>query len=151
MLDLEEIKKIENTTCFTKANVEGVILYFFYIDNHNLETIETDFIEIYNNLSEKSIHSKFTEHKYYNGKTYTLSGLHSYNFNVNSLSEYVESEKNNNFVKYTSIRNIEFPKTIEEFNDYTSLFFILENKKKKIMTKKANEVLKKKAFTLKNV
>lgn len=146
---LDEIKKLENTTCFTKTDIDGVILYFFYINNNVLDNVEIDFLEINNKINEKMIHSKFTEHKYYNGKTYTLSGLHSYNFNVDSLSEYINTEKNENFIKYSSIRNIEFPKTIEQFADYTSLFFILENKRKKMMTKKVAEASKKK--TLKSV
>ena len=92
---------------------------------------------------------KFKEHKNYDGKTYILTGFHSYNFNVDSLIDYINIEKNDNFVKYSSIRNIEFSKTIEQFTDYSSLFFILENKRKKMFTKKAVETSKKK--TLKNV
>ena len=142
---IEEIKKLEKTTCFKKTDIDSVILYFFYINNNVLENVETDYLEINEKtIDQKTINSKFTEHKHYDGKTYSLSGLHSYNFNVSSLCEYIEEGTNDNFIKYSSIRNIEFPKTIEQFTDYSSLFFILENKRKKTMTKKANEISKNK-------
>lgn len=79
------------------------------------------------------------EYKKNNEKVYYLSGLYSY------IYDNLEND-NKNFVKYSTIKSIELPEIIEEFSNYTSLFFLLENKKKVRFTKKNIEKVSKKTI-----
>ena len=137
---LNELKTFENSNFFIKQPISYVNFYFLYVNNNVLDHIEKECLEIDDKiLSDKVINSKLMEYKKNNEKVYYLSRLYSY------IYDNLEND-NKNFVKYSTIKSIELPEIIEEFSNYTSLFFLLENKKKVRFTKKNIEKVSKKTI-----
>ena len=140
----DTIKLLEKTTFFSKSTINELNLYYLYINNDVVEAIEKENVSDKSKLSASFIQERFMQNKIYNNKAYTLNGLHKFNFEQDSVLDMLQSEDlMSNFTKYKKIEPILFLDTIYHFTDYASLFFILENKKKKVKTKKENTVLNK--------
>ncbi len=137
----DTIRDLEKTTFFSKAPIDEITLYFFYINNDVVEAVEKEIITGTSKLSSDLIQEQFMKHKIYNNKAYTLNGLHKYNFEQDSVINILNTDNiTDDFIQYKKIENIYYSDAIYHYTDYASLFFILENKKLKRNTKTKKDV-----------
>jgi hypothetical protein len=128
----DTIRRLEDTTFFSKAPIEEIHLYYIYINNNVVESIEKETVQDKSILTSDFIQERFMHHKIYKNKAYTLNGLHKYNFEKDSVLDLLQSDDYTaDFTQYKKIEPVHFSDTIYHYMDYASLFFILENKKVK--------------------
>jgi len=134
----------ENSDLLDKSPLEDIRLFFLYVNNKKLEKYECVDIELENNkLSKNDLMVEIIKHKKYDNKKYNITNLYQYHFK-DELSNFIESNiLSNSLTTYDKVEDIYFEPNIDFFQDYSSLFIIMENNKS-IQTRKNGSILKNK-------
>jgi|TARA_Y100000591_G_scaffold325195_1_gene345790 hypothetical protein len=145
---LDYIKKEKQFDIFYKNKVSKINIFFIYIVNNKIVKINKDETEIENKiLPANKIKELYFKFKNYDNKTFSLSKLLQFNFNITheKINNFADNEqkifnsemfKNNFIKKYSDIKDIYWEDTINYFESLNSVYFIYtynkNNKTKKI-------------------
>jgi len=137
----------ETTDLFQKAVVQDVHLFFLYIINNKLETYKKLDVKLKNStLSKNDLLSEILKHKKEDGRKFIVAGLYKYHYLKEDLSDCLNNKLSDCFNSFNSIDNFMFEDSIEIFQDYTSIFVILQNEKciktKRRIDSKRNKTIK---------
>jgi hypothetical protein len=141
----EEIEK--HMDSFTKVTPEYVNIYFLYVVNNQCDEYAKEVVPLKNGVLAKEDLLAEIVKKRNDGRRFNISGVYSYNFNVDDLAEFVECG-DKGFVQHHTVDAISYTTSVDYFQHHNSLFIFLSNEKNK-HTKKMTIVSKKK--TLKSV
>ncbi len=145
----ENIKKLENTTLLDKSKVKDIHLFFFYVINQKLETYKRmDLSLVDSTLSKNILLSHILKNKKEDGRKFNITGIYKYHFNEDNLCNFIESNVLSDwFTSLNKVEDIPYDESIEIFQDYSSLFIILQNEKaiktKRQVEQKRNKTIRK--------
>jgi hypothetical protein len=141
----EEIEK--HMDSFTKVTPEYVNIYFLYVVNNQCDEYAKEVVPLKNGVLAKEDLLAEIVKKRNDGRRFNISGVYSYNFDVDDLAEFVECG-DKGFVQHNTVDAISFTTSVDYFQHHNSLFIFLSNEKNRL-TKKSTIVPKRK--TLKSV
>jgi hypothetical protein len=141
----EEIEKHKNT--FNKIMPEYVNIYFLYVVNNQCDEYAKEVVPLKQGVLTKEDLLAEIVKKRNDGRRFNISGVYSYNFNVDDLATFVE-QGDSGFTIHTNVDAIDYSKSVDYFQHHNSLFIFLTNEKNK-HTRKSIIVPKRK--TLKSV
>jgi hypothetical protein len=141
----EEIEKHKNT--FNKIMPEYVNIYFLYVVNNQCDEYAKEVVPLKQGVLTKEDLLAEIVKKRNDGRRFNISGVYSYNFNVDDLSSFVE-QGDSGFTIHTNVDAIDYSQSVDYFQHHNSLFIFLTNEKNK-HTRKSIIVPKRK--TLKSV
>jgi len=141
----EEIEKHKNT--FNKIMPEYVNIYFLYVVNNQCDEYAKEVVALKQGVLTKEDLLAEIVKKRNDGRRFNISGVYSYNFNVDDLATFVE-QGDSGFTLHTNVDAINYSQSVDYFQHHNSLFIFLTNEKNK-HTRKSTIVPKRK--TLKSV
>ena len=143
----ENIKKLENTTLLDQSSVKDIHLFFFYVINQKLETFKRIDLSIFDSVLTKNVLlSHILKNKKEDGRKFNITGIYKYHFNENDLCDFIDNNTLSNwFTPLNKVEDVPYENSIEIFQDYSSLFIILQNEKS-IKTKRQVEQKKNKTI-----
>ena len=145
----ENIKKLENTTLFDRSRLKDIHLFFFYVINQKLETFKRiDLSLVDSTLTKNILLSHILKHKKDDGRKFNITGIYKYHFNETNLCDFIETNVLSDwFSSLNKVEDIPYDESIEIFQDYSSLFIILQNEKalktKRQVEQKKNKTIRK--------
>jgi uncharacterized protein YegJ (DUF2314 family) len=132
---------------FQMVTPEFVNIYFLYVINNQCDEYVKEVVPLKQGvLTKESLLAEIVK-KRNDGRRFNISGVYSYNFNVDDLATFVE-RGDKGFTQHTEVDAIHFNQSVDYFQHHISLFIFLTNEKNK-HTKKTNIVPRRK--TLKSV
>jgi hypothetical protein len=147
----EKIEKIMNeTTMFNKSAVDMINIYFFYCVNNTLEQYTKIVVPLKVGILKKDeLLTNILKHRTNDGRRFNINGIYAYQFNTDVL-EFFKNEECE-FKEHSQVEDIIFEPMVELFQNYSSIFIILNNEKTK-HTRKIHDVpiLSGKRKTIKN-
>lgn len=144
----EQIQTLEKTNLFDKGPVKDIHLYFFYVINQKLESYKRiDLTITHSILSKDLLLGNILKNKKEDGRKFNITGIYKYHFNPSNLIDFVdEPQLSDCFISLNKLDNIAYEESIEIFQDYSSLFIILQNEKsvktKRQIDQKKNKTIK---------
>lgn len=113
---------------FVKKNIEEVTIFFFYIENKKFEIFNKVVVEIDNSILKKDILYKLIlENKKESNKKYKPRGIYKYNLNNLDIKNMdIYSLNCNTFEQIPTLEDIYYEDSINDFEDYASLFILFE-------------------------
>ena len=138
----EEIGKHQDT--FTKITPEYVNIYFLYVVNNQCDEYAKEVVALKQGVLTKEDLLAEIVKKRNDGRRFNISGVYSYNFNVDDLAEFVENG-DKGFTQHNNVDAIQYNTSIDYFQHHNSLFIFLTNEKNK-HTKKSTIVPKRKTL-----
>jgi len=138
----EEIEKHKDN--FNKITPEFVNIYFLYVVNNQCDEYAKEVVSLKNGILAKEDLLAEIVKKRNDGRRFNISGVYSYNFNVDDLAGFVENG-DAGFTQHTNVDAIEYSASIDYFQHHNSLFIFLSNEKNK-NTKKTNIVPKRRTL-----
>jgi hypothetical protein len=138
----EEIEK--HIDSFTKVTPEYVNIYFLYVVNNQCDEYAKEVVPLKNGVLTKEDLLAEIVKKRNDGRRFNISGVYSYNFNVEDLAEFVECG-DKGFVQHNNVDAIQYTTSVDYFQHHNSLFIFLTNEKNK-HTKKSTIVPKRKTL-----
>ena len=138
----EEIEK--HLDSFTKVTPEYVNIYFLYVVNNQCDEYAKEVVPLKNGVLAKDDLLAEIVKKRNDGRRFNISGVYSYNFNVDDLADFVE-KGDKGFIQHNSVDAIPYTESIDYFQHHNSLFIFLTNEKNK-HTKKSTIVPKRKTL-----
>jgi hypothetical protein len=144
----EDLSKLKDE--FVKEDVSNINIYFLYSVNNVCEQYKKIVVNVVDGrFTKDELYSEIIKNRNEGGRRYNVNGIYSYNFDVNELFEYIETDKDDHcFKEYKQIENIIFKPSINYFQHHNSLFVFFTNEKGK-STRRSGQSSKKK--TAKNV
>ena len=99
-------------------------------------------------LTKNILLSHILKHKKDDGRKFNITGIYKYHFNETNLCNFIESNVLSNwFSSLNKVEDIPYDESIEIFQDYSSLFIILQNEKaiktKRQVEQKKNKTIRK--------
>ncbi|ADX06533.1 hypothetical protein 162310516 [Organic Lake phycodnavirus] len=83
--------------------------------------------------------SHILKNKKEDGRKFIVTGIYKYHFNEPNLSEFIDHNSLSNCLStFQKVEDIPYEKSIDIFQDYSSLFIVLQNEKQ-IQTRRQNE------------
>lgn len=143
----ENIEKIQNTTdLFNTSNVKDIHLFFLYTVNQKLETFKRIDLKVLNNtLSKNNLLTAILKNKKEDGRKFNITGIYKYHF-MEDLTQFMDvNVLSNSFTSLNAVEDINYPNNIELFQEYSSLFILLQNEKS-VKTKRVNETKRNKTI-----
>ena len=143
----QTIQKLQTSKLFDKSIVKDLHLFFFYVINQKLETFKRIDLTINDSLLTKNeLLSNILKNKKEDGRKFNITGIYKYHFNETELSDFVDNNTLSKwFTSLSKVDDVPYEKSIEIFQDYTSLFIILQNEKS-IKTKRQTDQKKNKTI-----
>ena len=143
----QTIQKLQTSQLFDKSIVKDLHLFFFYVINQKLETFKRIDLTINDSLLTKNeLLSNILKNKNEDGRKFNITGIYKYHFNETDLSDFVDNNTLSKwFTSLSKVDDVPYEKSIEIFQDYTSLFIILQNEKS-IKTKRQTDQKKNKTI-----
>lgn len=142
----DTIARLQTSTLFNKSQVKDIHLFFFYVINQKLETFKRIDVSIDGTLTKNILLTHILKNKKEDGRKFNITGIYKYHFNENDLSDFVD---NNTLTQWFSsldkVDDVTYEESIEIFQDYSSLFIVLQNEKS-IKTKRQTEQKKNKTI-----
>jgi len=138
----EEIEKHKSS--FNKIMPEYVNIYFLYIINNQCDEYAKEVVALKQGVLTKEDLLAEIVKKRNDGRRFNISGVYSYNFNVDDLAKFVE-DGDSGFTHHTNIDAINYSQSVDYFQHHNSLFVFLTNEKNK-HTKKSTIVPKRKTL-----
>lgn len=142
----DTIARLQTSTLFNKSQVKDIHLFFFYVINQKLETFKRIDVSINGTLTKNILLTHILKNKKEDGRKFNITGIYKYHFNENDLSDFVD---NNTLTQWFSsldkVDDVTYEESIELFQDYSSLFIVLQNEKS-IKTKRQTEQKKNKTI-----
>ena len=90
--------------------------------------------------------SNILKNKKEDGRKFIVTGIYKYHFNEPNLSEFIDNNVLSNFLStFKKVEDIPYEKSIDIFQDYSSLFIVLQNEKP-IQTRRQTEQKKNKTI-----
>ena len=133
---------------FVKEPVSNINIYFLYNVNQVCEQYKKIIMPVVEGQITKDVlYSEIIKHRNDSGRRFNVNGIYSYNFDVDELFEYIETD-DKCFKEYKQVENITFKPSFDYFQHHNSLFVFFTNEKSK-NTRRVGQPTKKK--TLKNV
>lgn len=134
---------------FVKKNIEEVTIFFFYIENKKFEIFNKVVVEIDNSILKKDILYKLIlENKKESNKKYKPRGIYKYNLNNLDIKNMdIYSLNCNTFEQIPTLEDIYYEDSINDFEDYASLFILFEKNEN---SKTCKHIPNTKRKTLKN-
>ena len=145
----ENINKLQNTTLFDKSQVKDIHLFFFYVINQKLETFKRIDLSLFDSVLTKNVLlSHILKNKKEDGRNFNITGIYKYHFNETNLCDFIDNNSLSNwFTTLHKVEDIPYDESIEIFQDYSSLFIILQNEKalktKRQVEQKKNKTIRK--------
>lgn len=143
----EQIQTLEKTNLFEKASVKDIHLYFFYVVNQKLENYKRiDLSTKYSTLTKDVLLGQILKNKKEDGRNFHVTGIYKYHFNPSNLSDFIGEDKLSDcFHSFSKVEDIPYEESVEIFQDYSSLFIVLQNEKS-VKTKRQPEQKKNKTI-----
>ena len=142
----DTISRLQNTTLFNKSQVKDIHLFFFYVINQKLETFKRIDVSIDGTLTKNILLTHILKNKKEDGRKFNITGIYKYHFNEKDLSDFID---NNTLTQWFSsldkVDDVTYEESIEIFQDYSSLFIVLQNEKS-IKTKRQTDQKKNKTI-----
>lgn len=144
----DQIKTLEKTNLFDKGPVKDIHLYFFYVINQKLENYKRiDLSTKYSVLTKDLLLGHILKNKKEDGRKFNITGIYKYHFNPSNLSDVIDDHYLSDcFHSFNKVDDIAYEESIEIFQDYSSLFIILQNEKsvktKRNVDQKKNKTIK---------
>ena len=124
----EEIEKHKNT--FNKIMPEYVNIYFLYVVNNQCDEYAKEVVPLKQGVLTKEDLLAEIVKKRNDGRRFNISGVYSYNFNVDDLATFVE-QGDSGFTIHTNVDAIDYSQSVDYFQHHNSLFIFLTNEKNK--------------------
>ena len=143
----ETIKKLQTSSLFDKSKVKDIHLFFFYVINKKLESFKRIDLSISDSvLTKNELLSNILKNKKEDGRKFNITGIYKYHFNETDLSDFVDNNTLSNwFTSLSKVDDVPYEESIEIFQDYTSLFIVLQNEKS-VKTKRQTDQKKNKTI-----
>ena len=143
----EKIEHLQKANVFDKTPVKDLHLFFFYVINQKLEQYKRIDVSIPKSiLSKDLLLSHILKNKKEDGRKFIVTGIYKYHFNEPNLSEFIDHNSLSNCLStFQKVEDIPYEKSIDIFQDYSSLFIVLQNEKQ-IQTRRQNEQKKNKTI-----
>ena len=140
----ETIKRLQTSSLFDKSKVNDIHLFFFYVINKKLESFKRIDLSISDSvLTKNELLSNILKNKKEDGRKFNITGIYKYHFNETDLSDFVDNNTLSNwFTSLSKVDDVPYEESIEIFQDYTSLFIVLQNEKS-VKTKRQTDQKKK--------
>ena len=147
----EKIEKIMNeTTMFNKSVVDMINIYFFYCVNNTLDQYTKIVVPLKVGILKKDeLLTNILKYRTNDGRRFNINGIYAYQFDAD-IVEFLKEEVCD-FKEHTQVEDIKFEPMVDLFQNYSSIFIILNNEKTK-HTRKIHDVpiLSGKRKTIKN-
>jgi hypothetical protein len=135
--NIEHLQK--KTRLFQRGPVLDIHIIFLYVINQKLENFKKIDVKLSaSTLTKNALLAELLQHKKEDGRLFHITGIYKYNFTETNLSDFIEERLTNHFVSFQKVDPIVYEDTIELFQDYSSLFVVLQNEKS-IKTKRTQE------------
>lgn len=142
----DTIARLQTSTLFNKSHVKDIHLFFFYVINQKLETFKRIDVSINGTLTKNILLTHILKNKKEDGRKFNITGIYKYHFNENDLSDFVDNNTLTQwFSSFDKVDDVTYEESIEIFQDYSSLFIVLQNEKS-IKTKRQTEQKKNKTI-----
>lgn len=143
----ETIKKLQTSSLFDKSKVKDIHLFFFYVINKKLESFKRIDLSISDSvLTKNELLTNILKNKKEDGRKFNITGIYKYHFNETDLSDFVDNNTLSNwFTSLSKVDDVPYEESIEIFQDYTSLFIVLQNEKS-VKTKRQTDQKKNKTI-----
>mgnify|MGYP007096468646 CR=1 FL=1 len=143
----ETIKRLQTSSLFDKSKVKDIHLFFFYVINKKLESFKRIDLSISDSvLTKNELLSNILKNKKEDGRKFNITGIYKYHFKETDLSDFVDNNTLSNwFTSLSKVDDVPYEESIEIFQDYTSLFIVLQNEKS-IKTKRQTDQKKNKTI-----
>lgn len=143
----ETIKKLQTSSLFDKSKVNDIHLFFFYVINKKLESFKRIDLSISDSvLTKNELLTNILKNKKEDGRKFNITGIYKYHFNETDLSDFVDNNTLSSwFTSLSKVDDVPYEESIEIFQDYTSLFIVLQNEKS-VKTKKQTDQKKNKTI-----
>ena len=142
----EDFENLKNN--FVKETVSNINIYFLYNVNQVCEQYKKIIMPVVEGqLTKDALYSEIIKNRNESGRRFNVNGIYAYNFDVDELFEYIETD-DHCFKEYKQVENITFKPSFDYFQHHNSLFVFFTNEKSK-NTRRTGQPAKKK--TLKNV
>jgi hypothetical protein len=142
----DTIARLQTSTLFNKSQVKDIHLFFFYVINQKLETFKRIDVSIDGTLTKNILLTHILKNKKEDGRKFNITGIYKYHFNENDLSDFVDNNTLTQwFSSFDKVDDVTYEESIEIFQDYSSLFIVLQNEKS-IKTKRQTEQKKNKTI-----
>jgi hypothetical protein len=144
----DDLAKIKDE--FVKEDVSNINIYFLYSVNNVCEQYKKIVVNVVDGrFTKDELYSEIIKNRNEAGRRYNVNGVYSYNFNVDELFEFIETDQDDHcFKEYKQIENVDFKPSFNYFQHHNSLFVFFTNEKGK-STRRSGQSSKKK--TAKNV
>ena len=120
----------KETSIFESSSVDDIHLIFLYFINQKLENFKKIDVKLNGStLSKHTLLSEILKHKKEDGRSFHITGLYKYNFSETNLSNFMDDTLSNDFVSFNKVDDVLYEDNIELFQDYSSLFIVLQNEK----------------------
>ena len=137
-------EEIEKCNSFNKIMPEYVNIYFLYVVNNQCDEYAKEVVPLKQGVLTKEDLLAEIVKKRNDGRRFNISGVYSYNFNVDDLATFVE-QGDSGFTLHTNIDAINYSQSVDYFQHHNSLFIFLTNEKNR-HTKKSTIVPKRKTL-----
>ena len=143
----ETIKRLQTSSLFDKNKVNDIHLFFFYVINKKLESFKRIDLSISDSvLTKNELLSNILKNKKEDGRKFNITGIYKYHFNETDLSDFVDNNTLSSwFTSLSKVDDVPYEESIEIFQDYTSLFIVLQNEKS-VKTKRQTDQKKNKTI-----
>ena len=143
----ETIKRLQTSSLFDKSKVNDIHLFFFYVINKKLESFKRIDLSISDSvLTKNELLSNILKNKKEDGRKFNITGIYKYHFNETDLSDFVDNNTLSSwFTSLSKVDDVPYEESIEIFQDYTSLFIVLQNEKS-VKTKRQTDQKKNKTI-----
>jgi hypothetical protein len=143
----ENIAKIQTSTdLFNVSQLKDIHLFFLYTVNQKLESFKRIDLKLSNHtLSKNDLLTAILKNKKEDGRKFNITGIYKYHF-MEDLTQFMDvNVLSNSFTSLNSVDDVNYPNNIELFQDYSSLFIVLQNEKS-VKTKRLNETKRNKTI-----
>jgi len=127
----EKIEKIMNeTTMFNKSPVDMINIYFFYCVNNTLDQYTKIVVPLKVGILKKDeLLTNILKYRTNDGRRFNINGIYAYQLDADVI-DFLKQEVCE-FKEHTHVEDIIFEPMIDLFQNYSSLFIILNNEKTK--------------------
>ena len=132
-----------------KVKLKIFTCFFFYVINQKLETFKRIDLSLFDSVLTKNVLlSHILKNKKEDGRNFNITGIYKYHFNETNLCDFIDNNSLSNwFTTLHKVEDIPYDESIEIFQDYSSLFIILQNEKaiktKRQVEQKKNKTIRK--------
>lgn len=145
-LHLENLQKTSDF--FQLEPVQDIHVFFLYVINQKLENYcRIDMALNEGKLSKNDLLAEILKRKKDDGRNFHITGLYTYNW-MEPLTEFINKNTLSTcFHSLPKLDDVEYAESVGLFQDYTSLFVLLQNEKsiktKRTVEQKKNKTIRK--------